>query len=169
MCIILSNHFSNSSSFYVTCVCNHCHWTSLNPRSKMGLTRHLSCFYQVFSFYLVSFSVMMSLTIISSMTSPTVIFPGPGHLVRALFHFSKNSVGRVSGLFPFNWVIGIFSFSRVIEIFSFTRVIGIFSFSRVNGIFSSCQFKYFRVKSCWVNWIFSRSKTFLVSNSEFLI
>ena len=75
-----------------------------------------------------------------------------------LFLFSENSVGCVSGLL---------SFSRVNGIFSFSRVIGIFSFSKFNWIFSSCQVKYFQVKSCQVKWIFSRLKTFLVSNPEF--
>ena len=97
---------------------------------------------------------------ISSMKSLTIMVLGPGYLVRALFKFCENSVVHVSGLF---------SFSRVIWIFSFSPVIGIFSFSLVNGIFSSCRVKCCRVISCQFNWKFSCSKTFLVSNSEFLI
>ena len=53
----------------------------------MGLTSHPSFFYDAFSFYRVSFSLMMILTMISSMTSLTMIVLGPGYLVRALFHF----------------------------------------------------------------------------------
>ena len=48
--IILSDTFSGGSSFYVVCVCNHCHWTSLNHRLKMGMTSHISCVYNTFSF-----------------------------------------------------------------------------------------------------------------------
>ena len=44
----------------------------------MGLTSHLSCVFDVFSSYRVSFSLMTSLT---------MMVLGPGHLVRALFHF----------------------------------------------------------------------------------
>ena len=55
----------------------------------MGLTSHLSCVYDNFYYYRVSFSLMMSLTMVSM---------GPGYLVRALFQFySINSVGCVSG------------------------------------------------------------------------
>ena len=45
----------------------------------MGLMSHLSCVYDTFSSYRVSFS---------SMTILTMMVLGPGHLVRALFHFS---------------------------------------------------------------------------------
>ena len=159
--LILSDPLSVGSSFYVACICNHCHWKSLNCCSKMGLTSHLSCVYDTFSYYCVSFSLMTNLTMISSMTSITMMVLGPDYLVRALFHFLK--------------ILLVVS----VDFFSFSRVIGIFSFSQVNGIFSSCwvkycwfkscQIKYLRVKSCRVNWIFSCSKTFIVSNSEFLI
>ena len=44
----------------------------------MGLTSHLSCVYDDFSSYRVSFSLMTSLTMMGL---------GPDHLVRALFHF----------------------------------------------------------------------------------
>ena len=44
----------------------------------MGLTSHILCVYNDFSSYRVSFSLMMSLTMMGL---------GPGHLVRALFHF----------------------------------------------------------------------------------
>ena len=75
--------------FYVSCVCNHFHWTSLNHRSKMVLTIHLSCSYDAFYFYRVYFSLMTSLTIISLMTSLTMMILGPGYLVRAIFHYLK--------------------------------------------------------------------------------
>ena len=81
------------------------------------------------------------------------------------FSFSENSVCRVSGIFLFSRVIGILSFSQVNGIFSFGPVIWIFSSCWVK----SCQVKSCRVKSCRVNWILSRSKKFLISNSEFLI
>ena len=55
----------------------------------MGLTSHFACVYEAFSFYRVYFSLMMSLTMISSMTSLTMMFLGPGYLVHALFHFLK--------------------------------------------------------------------------------
>ena len=60
---------------------------SQNRRSKMGLTSNLSCFYDAFYFDCVSFSLMMSLTIISSMTSVMMIVLGTGYLVRDLFIF----------------------------------------------------------------------------------
>ena len=44
----------------------------------MGLTSHILCIYDAFSSYHVSFS---------SMTSLTTMVLGPGHLVRAIFHF----------------------------------------------------------------------------------
>ena len=44
----------------------------------MGLTSHISCLSDVFSSYCVSFSLMTSLK---------MMVMGPGHLVRALFHF----------------------------------------------------------------------------------
>ena len=47
----------------------------------MGLTSHLSYVYEFFSSYRVYFSLMTSLKIIG-------LEAGPGHLVRALFHFT---------------------------------------------------------------------------------
>ena len=44
----------------------------------MGLTSHLSCFYDAFSSYRVSFSLISSLAI---------MVLGPGHMVSALFHY----------------------------------------------------------------------------------
>ena len=82
----------------------------MNRCSKIGMMSHLSCFYDTFSFYFVSFSLMKSLTMIYSMTNPTMIVLGPGYLARALFTFSENSVGPVSGIFSFSRVNGIFSF-----------------------------------------------------------
>ena len=76
--VIWSDPFSNASSFYVDCVCNHCHWMSQNCRSKMGVRSHLSFFNDAFSFYRGCFSLMTSLT---------MMVMGPGHLVRAIFHF----------------------------------------------------------------------------------
>ena len=49
-----------------------------NRRSMMGLTSHLSCVYDTFSSYRVSFSLM---------TIMTVMVLVMGYLVRALFHF----------------------------------------------------------------------------------
>ena len=79
--IIWSYSLSNGTSFYVSCVCNHCHRTNQNCRSMMGLTSHLSCFYNAFSSYRVYFS---------SMTSLTMIVIGTGQLVRAIFLFPLN-------------------------------------------------------------------------------
>ena len=72
-----------------TCVCNHCNWTSLNYCSKMGLTSHLSCFYNTFSFYRVSFSLMTIRIMIYSMTIMAMMVLVPGSLVHALFNFLK--------------------------------------------------------------------------------
>ena len=44
----------------------------------MGLASYLSCVYDAFSSYRVSFSLTTSLT---------MMVLGPGHLVRALYHF----------------------------------------------------------------------------------
>ena len=87
--IIWSDTFSDCSSFYVACVSNHCHWTGETHRSKMGLAIHLSCFYDAFSSYHVSFFLVTSLTMISSMTSLMMMVLGPGYLVRSLFCFLK--------------------------------------------------------------------------------
>ena len=89
MRIIWSDTFSDDSSLNVACVCNNCHYTSLNRWSKMGLMSHLSCDYDAFSFYRVYFSLMRSLRMISLMTSLTMMVLGLGYLVRALFHFLK--------------------------------------------------------------------------------
>ena len=78
--IIWSDHFSSCFSFSVTCVCNHCHRTNQNHRMTMSLMSHLSCVYNAFSSYCFYFSLM---TILAMMGL------GPGHLVRALFHFVK--------------------------------------------------------------------------------
>ena len=76
--ILLSDPFSDGSSFYIACVCNHCHRTNQNCRSMMGPTSHLSCVCDAFSSYCVSFSLMTSLT---------MMVLGPSHLVRALIIF----------------------------------------------------------------------------------
>ena len=78
--IIWSDPVSDGSSFCIACVCNHCHWTSQNIWPNMGLMSHISCVYDTFSSYCVSFSMMTILT---------MIVLGPGHLVRALLHFLK--------------------------------------------------------------------------------
>ena len=89
MRIILSDTFSDGSSFYVACVCNHYDCMSHNCRSKMSLTNHFPCFYDAFYFNCVSFSAMTSLTMIFSMKSLTMMVIGPSYLVNALFHFLK--------------------------------------------------------------------------------
>ena len=58
-------------------------------RTEMGLTSYLSCFYNAFYSYRVSFSLMTILTMIYVMTSLTMMVLGLGYLVRALFHFLK--------------------------------------------------------------------------------
>ena len=55
----------------------------------MGLTRHVSCVYDTFSSYRVSFYLISSLTKMSLMTSLTMMVLGPGHLVCALFNLLK--------------------------------------------------------------------------------
>ena len=75
--------------FYVACVFNHCHWLSKNCRLNIGLKSHFYCFYKTFSFYCISFTLMTSMTMISSKTSLTMMVVGPGYLVRALFCFLK--------------------------------------------------------------------------------
>ena len=87
--IILSDPLSDGSSFYVSCVYNHCHSKNLNCRSMMGLTSQFSCFYDSFSFYCVSYSLMTILSMIYLMMSLMMMVLGPGYLVRALFHFLK--------------------------------------------------------------------------------
>ena len=74
----LIGYFSDGSYFYVACVCNHCHRTNQNCRSMMVLTILLSCAYDTFSSYHISFS---------SMTSLTMMVIGPGHPVRTVSHF----------------------------------------------------------------------------------
>ena len=73
-----------------------------------GLTSHLSCAYDTFSSYCVSFSLMTSLT---------MMVLGLGHMVRAVFILlrssggfvsSSKSVGGVSGLFSAGHVSGLF-------------------------------------------------------------
>ena len=112
--------------FYFACVCNHCHWTSQNRRSKMGLTSHLSCFHDAFYSYRVSFSLMTIMMMISLMTILTMIFMGPVYLVSALFHFLK---------IPFVVSMDYFHLVESLEYFHLFESIGIFSFSRVNDIF----------------------------------
>ena len=58
-----------------------------NRRSMMGLTSHLSCVYDDFSSYRVSFSLMTSLTMMGL---------GTGHLVRALFNYPLKNLLVVS-------------------------------------------------------------------------
>ena len=53
--------------------------TNHNSRLIMGLTNYLSCVYDAFSSYRVSFS---------SITSLTMMVLGSVNLVRALFHFA---------------------------------------------------------------------------------
>ena len=76
--IILSDPFSGCSSFYVACIYNLSDWTSQNRCSMMGLASHISCVYDTFSSYHISFS---------SMTSLTMMVMGTGNLVHALFRF----------------------------------------------------------------------------------
>ena len=75
--IIWLDPFSDWSYFYVACVCNHRHWTNQNRRSMMRLMSHLSCDYEIFSSFWLSFSLMTSLT---------MMVMGLVHLVRALFY-----------------------------------------------------------------------------------
>ena len=85
--IILLDHFSDRFPSYVVCVCNHYCRTNQNCRSMMGLTNHISCVYDAFSSYTISFSLVMSLTTMGLSS---------GHLVRALFNFSLESMLVVS-------------------------------------------------------------------------
>ena len=86
--LVLSDPFSNDSSFCVVCVCKYCHWKNQNRRSKMGLTSHLSDDYNTSSFYCVSSSLILSLIKMSLMTSVMMMVLGPGSpLVRAFLHF----------------------------------------------------------------------------------
>ena len=55
VCIIGADHFPDLFSSNVVCVCNHCFWTNQNCRSMMGLTSHLSCFYNAFLFVMFLF------------------------------------------------------------------------------------------------------------------
>ena len=106
--IILSDTFYDRSSSYVACVCNHCCRTNQNRRLMMGLTSHLSCVYNTFSYYRVSFSLMTSLTMMGM---------GPGHLVCALLLFPLKI--RLLCQWLVTWVTEIFSkVGRVTEIFS---------------------------------------------------
>ena len=192
--IIWSDPFPNGSYFYVACVCNHCHWTNYNCCSMMGLMSHLSCVYDAFSFYGVSFSLMTSLM---------MMVLGPGHQVHAIFISSENFIGCISGSKSVYLVIGLFLFSLVIDIFSFSwvneifisgrviseswtvRVIWIFWSGQVIWIFWSGRVIWI-IWSSWDIWIFwsghviwiflftrvpelfSQSKTFKVSNLESL-
>ena len=79
MRIILSDPLSDRFSSYVVCVCNHCRRTNQNRRSMMGLTSNISCVYDAFSSYRISFYSAMSLTMTSL---------GSGHLVHVLLNFA---------------------------------------------------------------------------------
>ena len=65
----------------------------------MGLTSHLSYAYDAFSSYNVSFSLILSLTKMSLMTSLTMMVLGLGYLIRAIFLFFEVSADRVSEIF----------------------------------------------------------------------
>ena len=152
----LIRFFSDVSSFSIACVCNHCHWTSQNRRSMMGLTSHISCVYDAFSSYCVSFFFNDESDDDGS---------GSGSYGTCSYSFSsENSVGLVSGLFSVGRVSGIFSVNRITKsvgrvsgIFSVCRVGGIFSFSRVSGIFPVSRVRgIFSVSR--VAELFSRSK-----------
>ena len=56
--IILSDHFSDCSSSYVVCICNHYRRKNQNRLLIMGLTSHISCISDAFSSYRVSFSLI---------------------------------------------------------------------------------------------------------------
>ena len=115
----------------------------------MGLTSHISCVYDAFSSYHVSFSLMTSLTMMGL---------DPGHLVRSLYIFSSdNSVGRVSGSvsekvkcsFPFfdGEMVNSFFDGEMGKVGQVTEI-----FSKVGGVTET----------------FSRPKTFTVSNSFYV-
>ena len=73
----------------------------------MGLISHLSYAYGAFSSSCVSFSSTMSLMI---------MVLGLGHLVRAIFHFPLEIVGRVSSSKSVGRVIGILQVGRISEL-----------------------------------------------------
>ena len=88
LCAVVSNfalkHVHNCIRYfpdlffsYVVCIYNHFRQTNQNHHPVMGVTSHISCVYDAFSSYHVSFSLMMSL--------PMMVLC-PGHIVYALFH-----------------------------------------------------------------------------------
>ena len=178
MRIIWSDPFSGGSYYYVAFVCNHCHRKNQNICSMMGLTSHLSCVYE--TFFLIAFLFIWWW------------FWRWCFYVRVIWYvlffiFLWNFVGCVSGIFSVGRVNGIFSVNRVAKsvgrfsgIFSIGRVSGLFSVSRVRELFSVSQipelirgpelFSVSRIPELiWVPELSSRSKTFIVSNSWFLI
>ena len=94
--IILSDPFSDGSSFYVACVCIHCRWTDHNC-STMSLTSPVYCLSDAFSSYRVSFYLIYwnwhhLKNYICSMMSLTIMDLDPGPLLRALFHFALDNL-----------------------------------------------------------------------------
>ena len=76
--ILWSDPFSDRFSSYVFCVCNYCRRTDQNRCLMMGLTSHLSCIYNAFLLYCLSYSSIMSLTMMCL---------GMCHILRALSIF----------------------------------------------------------------------------------
>ena len=112
----LIGSFSGHVSSYVACVCNHCCWTNQNRRSMIVLRSHISCGYEAFYSYRISFSLITSLKMMGL---------GPGHLVQYLFRFSLEITLVVSLAQYLKWWSALFCFLMVkwwINIFHFSMV-----------------------------------------------
>ena len=159
--IILSGIFYDCFCFYVVCVCNHYCRMNQNHCSMIDLTIHISCVCDDFSSYLVSFSLVMSLKMMSL---------GLGHRFHfsvvkwwnTLFHFAMVKLWNFIFHFALvKWWNAIFHFGMV----KYCNVF--FHFSVVKWFFKpiGVGFKVGRRIE-----IFSHSKfwiCFIVSNSFF--
>ena len=123
--IIWSYTFSDGPSFYVACVCNHCHWTSQNRCSMIGLTSNLFFVYNGFNFIAFLF---LWLPVWLWWFCVWVIW------YVLFFIFLWNSIGRVRWIFYVGLVSSIFSGGCVIGIFSVGCVSGILNVGRIGEV-----------------------------------
>ena len=89
--IVLLYPFPDISYLCVAYIYNDCHRTNQNYRSNMGLTSHISYAYDTFSSLCASFSLTLSLMMMTPMNQMTTV-QGPGYFPVRAFCYVLNYV-----------------------------------------------------------------------------